>query len=74
MPVFTFLSEYDFSGKMILPFSSNGGTRFGDSISDLSKMVQGAYVGQGFQYFYSGGGTLGEELIGWLAENGIEAR
>lgn len=73
MPVFTFLSEYDLSGKMILPFSSNGGTRFGDSISDLSKMAPGAYVGQGFEYTYSGGGNLSEELMGWLAENGIEA-
>ena len=71
MPVFTFLSEYDFSGKVILPFSSNGGTRFGDSVSDLSKMVPGAYVAQPFEYFYSGGGSLAEHLYAWLAENGI---
>ena len=73
MPVFTFLSEYDFSGKVILPFSSNGGTRFGDSVSDLSKMVPGAYVGQGFEYTYSGGSGLAGELDAWLASNGIGA-
>lgn len=74
MPVFTFLEEYDFSGKVILPFSSNGGTRFGDSISDLSKMAAGAYVGQGFEYEYSGGSGLSHNLNEWLISNGIEAR
>lgn len=74
MPVFTFLEEYDFSGKTILPFSSNGGTRFGDSISDLSKTAQGAYVGQGFEYEYSGGRGLSDNLNEWLTSNGIGAR
>lgn len=74
MPVFSFLEEYDFSGKTILPFSSNGGTRFGDSISDLSKTAPDAYVGQGFEYEYSGGSGLSGNLNAWLASNGIEAR
>ncbi|MCD8090409.1 MAG: SUMF1/EgtB/PvdO family nonheme iron enzyme [Clostridiales bacterium] len=71
MPVFTFLEEYEFSGKVILPFSSNGGTRFGDSISDLSKTAIGAYVGQGFEYTYSGGSSLSDDLVTWLSNNGI---
>lgn len=74
MPVFAFLEEYDFSGKLIFPFSSNGGTRFGDSISDLSKTAPGAYIGQGFEYEYSGGRGLSSNLEAWLASNGIEAR
>lgn len=72
MPVFTFLEEYDFSGKVILPFSSNGGTRFGDSISDLSKEAPNSYVGQGFEYFYSGGSELEGELLNWLNDRGID--
>ncbi|MDO4288561.1 MAG: flavodoxin [Eubacterium sp.] len=74
MPVFSFLEGYDFSGKVILPFSSNGGTRFGDSISDLSKTAPGAYVGQGFEYEYSGGSGLSGELTDWLLANGIAVR
>ena len=35
MPVMTFLENYDFSGKTVISFSSHGGTRFGDSVSDL---------------------------------------
>ena len=71
MPVFSFLEEYDLTGKIILPFSSNGGTRFGDSISDLSKNAAGAYVGQGFEYEYSGGSGLAGNLEAWLTGNGI---
>lgn len=74
MPVFTFLEEYDFSGKTILPFSSNGGILFWDSISDLSKTARGAYVGQGFEYEYSGGRGLSDNLNEWLTSNGIGAR
>ena len=74
MPIYTFLEEYDFTGKVILPFSSNGGTRFGDSISDLSKKVPGAYVGQGFEYYYSGGSELEAEIAAWLKESGFKPK
>lgn len=74
MPIFTFLEEYDFTGKVILPFSSNGGTRFGDSISDLSKQVPGAYVGQAFEYYYSGGSELESEIAAWLKESGFKPK
>lgn len=71
MPVFTFLESYDFSNKTILPFSSNGGTRFGDSISDLCKKVTNCDVKDGFEYTYSGGSGLSDELIHWLETNGV---
>ena len=72
MPIYTFLEEYDSTGKVILPFSSNGGTRFGDSISDFSKQVPGAYVGQAFEYYYSGGSELEDEITAWLKESGLK--
>lgn len=74
MPMFTFLSEYDFSGKTLLPFSSHGSTRFGDSISDFSKQVPGAYVGQAFEYYYSGGSELEAEIAAWLKESGFKPK
>lgn len=74
MPVFTFVEGYDFAGKIIIPFSSNGGTMFGDSVSDLSKLVMDSYVGFGFEFTYSGGGGLSAEISEWLALNGIRER
>ncbi len=74
MPVFTFLESAQWQGKIILPFSSNGGTRFGDSMSDLSKEVPGAYVGHGLEFYYAGGLSLSDDLDGWLADNGVPRR
>ena len=74
MPIYTFLNEYDFSGKTLLPFSSHGSTRFGDSISDFSKQVPGAYVGQAFEYYYSGGSELEAEIAAWLKESGFKPK
>ena len=69
MPVYSFLEEYDFSGKTIVSFSSHGGTMFGDSVSDLSKAVPGAYVGLGYEFNYSSSDR--DEISQWLALNGV---
>ncbi len=37
-PVRTFLSEYDFSGKTIVPFCTHGGSGLGRSVADVSKL------------------------------------
>lgn len=69
MPVYSFLEEYDFSGKTVVSFSSHGGTMFGDSVSDLSKAVPGAYVGIGYEFNYSSSDR--DEISQWLALNGV---
>jgi flavodoxin len=37
-PVKTFLSEYDFSGKIIVPFCTHEGSGLGRSVTDISKL------------------------------------
>ena len=37
-PVKTFLSQYDLSGKIIVPFCTNEGSGLGRSVSDISKL------------------------------------
>ena len=74
MPIFTFVEEYDLKGKIIIPFSSHGGTMFGDSVSDLSKLVKDSYVGFGLEFNYSGGRGLSSRISEWLAENGVRER
>lgn len=73
-PVFSFLKEYDFSGKTIFSFSSHGGTMFGDSVSDLSKALPKSYVGCAFEFNYSGGSTLENEISAWLKSNKIKEK
>ncbi|MGN1184277.1 MAG: flavodoxin, partial [Oliverpabstia sp.] len=36
MPIASFLEEYDFSGKTIIPFCSHGGGRFGQSLTAIT--------------------------------------
>ena len=38
MPVFTFLEEYNFSGKTIAPFCTHEGSGLGRSVADIKKM------------------------------------
>ncbi|MBS5449609.1 MAG: SUMF1/EgtB/PvdO family nonheme iron enzyme [Coriobacteriia bacterium] len=71
MPVATFLDEHDLTGKLIATFSSNGGTRFGDSLSDVAKAAQGSVVTHGFEFTYSGGGSLSGDIDAWLARIGL---
>ncbi len=66
MPVLSFVESHDLQGKIILPFSSHGGTVLGDSVSDLAKAAPGAYVGIGFEFHYSGGRRLVKDINNWL--------
>lgn len=44
MPLYTFLEEYDFSGKTIIPFNSHGGSRFSGTIETIQRMQPNADV------------------------------
>lgn len=42
--MFTFLEEYDFSGKTIIPFATHGGYGVGSSVEDIKKLCPDAKV------------------------------
>lgn len=71
MPVASFLEEYDFTGKTIVPFCSHGGGRFGQSLTAITKLVPDAVLGEGLAVSYSGGSGLPGDVTAWLAENNI---
>lgn len=71
MPISSFLEEYDFSGKLILPFCSHGGGRFGQSLTAIAKLAPDAELGEGLSVHYSGGSGLPEDVEEWLKENQI---
>ena len=47
MAVFTFLEHYDFSGKIIKPFCTHGGSGLGGSVSDIKRLCPTAVVEKG---------------------------
>lgn len=46
MPVYTFLEEYDFGGKTIIPFVTHGGSGFSGTISTISQLQPDAHVSE----------------------------
>lgn len=44
MPLYTFLEEYDFSGKTIIPFTTHGGSGFSRTIQTISELQPDADV------------------------------
>ena len=44
MPVYTFLEEYDFGGKTIIPFVTHGGSGFSNTVRTISDLQPGAHV------------------------------
>ena len=71
MPVASFLEEYDFAGKTIIPFCSHGGGWFGQSLAAIAKLAPDAVMGEALSVHYSGGSSLSDDVADWLRENGI---
>lgn len=55
MPVVTFLEQYSWGGKKVIPFVTSGGSGFGRSLEDLKKYAPGAEI-------LPGGEFLGHEV------------
>lgn len=47
MPVYTFLESYDFTGKTVIPFDTNGGSGLADTVSAIKTACPGATVKDG---------------------------
>ena len=71
MPVASFLEEYDFAGKTMIPFCSHGGGRFGQSLTAITKLVPNAAMGEALSVHYSGGSALSADVTEWLQNNNI---
>ncbi len=71
MPIASFLEEYDFAGKTVIPFCSHGGGRFGQSLTAITKLAPNASLGEPLSVHYSGGGTLLQDITDWLELNKI---
>ena len=74
MPIASFLEEYDFSGKIIIPFCSHGGGRFGQSLTAITKLAPDAAMGEPLSVHYSGGNGLPDDIAAWLEINDIPTK
>lgn len=71
MPLYTFLEEYDFSGKTIIPFTIHGGSGFSRTIQTISTLQPGATViSDGLSISRNDVAGAENEVIDWV--NGLD--
>ena len=71
MAVFTFLENFDFSGKTILPLCTNEGSGMGGSERDIKKTCPGAVVKSGLSVTGSEAANAAGRVKKWLSANGL---
>lgn len=70
MAMYSFLDEYDFSGKTIVPFNTSGGSGFSSSISIIRSEEPDANVLDGFTVRNRSAASAEEDIIEWLTSLG----
>ena len=71
MPMFTFLEEYDFSGKTIIPFCSHGGSALGSGPSEIQKLCPDAALLEGIAVSGSQVEESQADIQSWIADLGL---
>lgn len=66
--VFSFLESCDFSGKVIIPFCTSGGSELGSAPRDMQKLVPNAKVLDGVRFNF---GANKSSIRKWLNSVGI---
>jgi flavodoxin len=70
-PVATFLSEYDMSGKTIVPFCTHGGGGLGRIGQDIARLCPRSTVLSCFGVYGSGSGNAQAKVSAWLSKVGM---
>ena len=71
MAVFTFLENFDFTGKTIIPLCTNEGSGMGSSERDIKKTCPGADVRKGLAITGSQAANSKGSVEKWLKANGL---
>lgn len=58
----TFMESADFTGKIVVPFCTSGGSDLGDSTQNMQALAKGAVVEEGKRF---SGRTSADELKNW---------
>lgn len=70
MAVFSFLEEYDFSGKTIIPFCTHEGSQLGRSVDDIRRLEPRASVREGLAVRGGNVTRARDDVTKWLAKLG----
>lgn len=70
-PVATFLSEYDFSGKTIVPFCTHEGSRLGRSVTDITRLCPQSTILDSLAVRGRNVKNAQNEVSSWLRKIGV---
>lgn len=71
MILYTFLDEYDLSGKTIAPFNTSGGSGFSSSLDTIAQMEPDAEIKEGLSLGSRETEGCEDEVAKWLADIGM---
>lgn len=71
MAVFTFLEEYNLSGKTIIPFCTHEGSGLGRSVTDIKKLCPQSTILDGLAIRGKSVKNAKEDVSEWLRKLGI---
>ena len=71
MILYTFLDEYDLSGKTVAPFYTSGGSGFSDSLDTIAEMEPEARITEGLSLGSSEAEDCSDTVSGWLDSIGL---
>ncbi|MBD5112378.1 MAG: flavodoxin [Ruminococcaceae bacterium] len=66
MPVFTFLEEYDLSGKTVIPFTSYGNGVWSKSVNSLKETLPNSTIKDGLAVQENNFNSMPQEVREWL--------
>lgn len=66
MPIYTFLDEYNLSGKTIAPFITHGGSGLSGTPSNIQEEEPNATVTEGLSIYGSDARNSKDEVVSWL--------
>ena len=72
MAVYTFLEDYDFTGKTLIPFNTSASGGFGRSLSGIGESAEGADILEGLALTEDELENAQREVGGWLAGLNLE--
>lgn len=71
MALYSFLDEYDLSGKTVLPFCTHGGSGLSGTDKNVQKEEKDAKVTGGLAISDSSLDDAGDDIDRWLKDNGV---
>ena len=71
MPIATFLSDYDFSGKTVAPFCTNEGSGLGQSVNDIKQLCPQSIFLDGLAVRGGAVNKAKNQVSNWLHELGL---